>query len=202
MIADKCGNTANRIELKKHPKSFYMLFFLEFWERFGFYVMNTIIIYYYFVRHLGFSQSHAFNIFGAFTGFLWGFMVFGGILGDKYFGTKRTMILGAVILLSGYFCLAFSDLRTVYLALGLIAAGEGLFKANPASLLSKCYEENDPRLHSAYTYYYMAINIGGLIASFLAPVLAVYFSWRIAFIVSGAGMICALSNFLFLQESY
>ncbi len=201
MITNRSVNPVGEIVLKKHPKSFYMLFFLEFWERFGFYVMNTIIIYYYFVKHLGFTQVHAFNIFGAFTGFLWGFMVFGGILGDKYFGTKRTMIFGAIVLLSGYFCLAFADRNTVYLALGLIAAGEGLFKANPASMLSKCYEDNDPRLHTAYTYYYMAINIGALIASFLAPILAEYFSWRIAFIVSGLGMICALSNFLVYKKA-
>ncbi len=201
MIAKKNMYSSGEIVLKKHPKSFYMLFFLEFWERFGFYVMNTIIIYYYFVKHLGFTQVHAFNIFGAFTGFLWGFMVFGGILGDKYFGTKRTMIFGALVLLVGYFYLSVADRYTVYLALGLIAAGEGLFKANPASLLSKCYEDNDPRLHTAYTYYYMAINIGALIASFLAPVLAEYLSWRIAFIVSGVGMICALSNFIFYKKA-
>ena len=201
MIANKSSSPTGDIVLKKQPKSFYMLFMLEFWERFGFYVMNTIIVYYYFVKHLGFSQVEAINIFGAFCGFLWGFMVFGGYLGDKYFGTKRTLIFGAFVLFLGYFSLAFADRYTVFIALGLIAAGEGLFKANPASLLSKCYEENDPRLHTAYTYYYMAINVGALIASFLAPALAEYFSWRVAFIISAIGMLCALSNFVIYKKA-
>ncbi len=200
MVTNKCSSPTGEIVLKKQPKSFYMLFMLEFWERFGFYVMNTVIIYYYFVKHLGFSEVYAFNIFGAFSGFLWGFMVFGGYLGDKYFGTKRTLIFGAFVLLTGYFFLAFAD-NYAFISLSLIAAGEGLFKSNPASLLSKCYEENDPRLHTAYTYYYMAINIGALIASFLAPALAEYFSWRIAFIVSGLGMICSLSNFIIYKKA-
>ncbi|MCP4178162.1 MAG: MFS transporter [bacterium] len=201
MLAEKEDAGPGGIEVKKQPKSFYMIFFMEFWERFGFYVMNTVIIYFYFVKHLGFTEVHAFNIFGAFTGFLWGFMIFGGYIGDKFFGTKRTLIFGAVVLFCGYFFLAFSDLNTVYIALGLIAAGEGLFKANPASLLSKCYEDNDNRLHTAYTYYYMAINIGALIATFAAPALAVAFSWRIAFIFSALGMILALSNFIIYKKA-
>lgn len=201
MLAEKENTGSCDIEVKKQPKSFYMIFFMEFWERFGFYVMNTVIIYFYFVKHLGFSEIHAFNIFGAFTGFLWGFMVFGGYIGDKFFGTKRTLIFGAIVLFCGYLFLAFSDINTVYIALGLIAAGEGLFKANPASLLSKCYEKNDNRLHTAYTYYYMAINVGALIATFAAPALAVHYSWRLAFIFSAAGMILALSNFIIYKKA-
>ncbi len=186
---------------QKHPKAFYMIFFLEFWERFGYYVMNTVIIYFYFVKALNFTEAHAEELFGAFAALMWAFIIIGGYIGDKYLGTKRTIVLGAFMLLIGYFSLAFADVKLMYVSLALIAVGEGMFKANPSSLLSKSYEENDPRLHTAYTYYYMAINIGSLIATFLAPVVALHFGWNLAFVLSGLGMIIALLNFAFQRKT-
>ena len=180
---------------QKHPKAFYMIFFLEFWERFGYYVMNTVIVYFYFIKALNFSEAHAEELFGAFAALMWAFIIVGGYIGDKFLGTKRTIVLGAVMLLIGYFSLSFANISFMYVSLAMIAVGEGLFKANPSSLLSKSYQENDPRLHTAYTYYYMAINIGSLIATFLAPVVAEHYGWNIAFVLSGLGMIIALVNF-------
>ncbi|MCP4178477.1 MAG: MFS transporter [bacterium] len=194
-------NNLTDLANEKHPKAFYMIFFLEFWERFGYYVMNTVIVYFYFVKALNFSEEKAFNLFGAFAALMWAFIIIGGYIGDKYFGTKRTIVLGAFMLLIGYFTLSMADRHLMYVALAMIAVGEGFFKANPSSLLSKSYKENDPRLHTAYTYYYMAINIGSLIATFLAPVIAQRFGWNIAFILSGLGMIVAIVNFWFRKAT-
>ena len=193
----------NQLDLahQKHPKSFYMIFFLEFWERFGYYVMNTVIVYFYFVKALNFSEAHAEELFGAFAALMWAFIIIGGYVGDKLLGTKRTIVLGAIMLMAGYFTLAFANIKLMYLSLALIAVGEGLFKANPSSLLSKSYQENDPRLHTAYTYYYMAINIGSLIATFLAPAVAQHYGWNLAFVLSGLGMIIALLNFAFQRKT-
>jgi proton-dependent oligopeptide transporter, POT family len=188
-------NNSTDLANQKHPKAFYMIFFLEFWERFGYYVMNTVIVYFYFVKALNFSEEKAFDLFGAFAALMWAFIIIGGYIGDKYLGTKRTIVFGAIMLFVGFITLATADRHLMYIALALIAVGEGFFKANPSSLLSKSYEKNDPRLHTAYTYYYMAINIGALIATFLAPVIAEHFGWNIAFIISGLGMIVALVNF-------
>ncbi|MCF7791747.1 MAG: oligopeptide:H+ symporter [Victivallales bacterium] len=186
---------------QKHPKAFYMIFFLEFWERFGYYVMNTVIVYFYFVEVLNFTESHAFKLFGAFSALMWAFIIIGGYIGDKYFGTKRTIVLGSIVLFIGYITLSCADINLMYVSLALIAVGEGLFKANPSSLLSKSYYEKDPRLHTAYTYYYMAINIGSLIATFLAPVIAHHLGWNIAFLLSGLGMVIALANFGFQKKT-
>jgi len=188
-------NSSTDLAHQKHPKAFYMIFFLEFWERFGYYVMNTVIVYFYFVKALNFSEERAFDLFGAFAALMWAFIIIGGYIGDKYLGTKRTIVFGAIMLFIGYITLAMADIHLMYIALAMIAVGEGLFKANPSSLLSKSYQRNDPRLHVAYTYYYMAINIGALIASFLSPVIAEHLGWNVAFIISGAGMVLALANF-------
>ncbi len=194
------SKAVNECVYQKHPKAFYLIFLVEFWERFGYYVMNTIVVYFFLVQYLHFSETAAFNLFGAFSAFLWGFIIIGGYIGDKVFGTKRTIILGAVGLLIGYLLLSISDATTVYFALAVIVVSEGLFKANPSSLLTKAYQKNDPRLHSAFTYYYMAINIGSLIATFAAPAIAEKWGWNIAFYLSAIGMICALANFIFYRK--
>ncbi len=93
---------------------------------------------------------------------VYGLVAIGGWLGDKVLGTKRVIMLGAIVLAIGYALVAWSghDAAIVYMGMATIAVGNGLFKANPSSLLSTCYDKNDPRLDGAFTMYYMSINIG------------------------------------------
>jgi POT family proton-dependent oligopeptide transporter len=185
---------------KQQPRAFYMIFMLEIWERFGYYTVQGILAY-YFVKVLGFNDSQAFHTFGAFSALVYGLVAFGGYIGDKIFGTKRTIVLGIITLALGYLSLAFSNKETVFLALGLICVGNGLFKANPSSLLAKCYEDNDPRLHGAFTLYYMAINMGSIGALFLGPLFSEHFGWNYAFFLSFIGMILALTNYWYYRHT-
>lgn len=100
----------------------------------------------FFVKQLGFSQEQAFITFGAFAALVYGLISIGGYVGDHLLGTKRTLVLGAVVLALGYFMTGLSLLKPdlIFIALGTIAVGNGLFKANPASLLSKCYPPKMP----------------------------------------------------------
>ena len=99
-----------------------------------------------FVKQLGFSQEQAFVTFGAFAALVYGLISIGGYVGDHLLGTKRTLVLGAIVLAIGYFMTGMSLLKPdlIFIALGTIAVGNGLFKANPASLLSKCYPPKTP----------------------------------------------------------
>ncbi|WP_426710508.1 oligopeptide:H+ symporter [Cetobacterium sp. SF1] len=189
-----------RSSIFSQPKPFYLIFFIEFWERFGFYATQGILAK-YFVEFLGFSQEKAFGTFGAFSALVYGLVVAGGFLGDKILGTKRTIVLGTIVLSIGYFMMAFSTKSTIFLALGVICTGNGLFKANPSSLLSKCYEKNDPRIHGAFTLYYMAVNIGSFIALILSPTIAQIFGWNEAFLLSGIGLIIALVNYFLMRKT-
>ncbi|HJO95408.1 MAG TPA: oligopeptide:H+ symporter [Victivallales bacterium] len=184
----------------KQPKAFYMIFFLEFWERFGFNGFNGILAL-FFVKSLGFSETMSFATFGTFSALVFGLMPIGGYIGDKILGTKRTIVLGAFVLMSGYFFLAFTDANTVFYALAVICVGNGFFKANPSSLLSNFYAKEDSRLHSAFTMYYMAINIGSFIAILLLPPIAAHYGWHAAFFISGIGLIFALLNFLLMRKT-
>ena len=109
-----------------------MIFFVELWERFGYYGVQGILAV-FFVKQLGFSQEQAFITFGAFAALVYGLISIGGYVGDHLLGTKRTLVLGAIVLAAGYFMtgLSLHQPNLIFIALGTIAVGNGLFKANP-----------------------------------------------------------------------
>lgn len=147
----------------------------------------------FFVKQLDSRKSRLCH-FGAFAALVYGLISIGGYVGDHLLGTKRTIVLGALVLAIGYFMTGMSLLKPdlIFIATGTIAVGNGLFKANPASLLSKCYPPKDPRLDGAFTLFYMSINIGSLIALSLAPVIADKFGYSVTYNLCGAGLIIAL----------
>lgn len=185
----------------KQPKAFYLIFSIEFWERFGFYGLQAIIVV-YLVNQLNMSESAAITLFSTFTALVYGMMAIGGWLGDKVLGTKRVISLGLVVLAVGYALIAFSghDSAKVYAGLATIAVGSGLFKANPSALLSTCYDKDDPRLDGAYTMFYMAINMGAVFSQMLTPWLSHKYGWDIALLMSVIGLLITLANYVFCQR--
>lgn len=184
---------------REQPRAFHMIFMLELWERFGFYTVQGILTL-YFIRYLGYSDAASYYTFGAYSALVYGMVVIGGYLGDRVLGTKRTIVLGLVVLAAGYFSLALTDKEHVFLALGLICVGNGLFKANPSNLLSKCYEENDPRLHGGFTLYYMAINLGSMVALFVGPAVSSRYGYSYAYLISAIGLVLGLANYWFQHQ--
>lgn len=194
----ECGKIMIAL-FRDQPRAFYMIFMLEIWERFGFYTVQGVLVL-YFVRFAGLSYKDAYYTFGAFTGILYGLVALGGYLGDTVLGTKRTLVLGLIVLAAGYLALAVFDSVHCYYALGLICVGGGLFKANPSNLLSKAYCEQDPRLHSAFTLYYMAVNLGAIVALLIGPFLASHYGYAYASLVSFIGIVLALVHYGFQRR--
>lgn len=184
---------------REQPRAFHMIFMLELWERFGFYTVQGILTL-YFIRHLGYSDIESYYTFGAYSALVFGMVIIGGYLGDRVLGTKRTIVLGLIVLSLGYFSLAFTDKAHVYLALGLICVGNGLFKANPSNLLSKCYDDQDPRLHGGFTLYYMAINLGSMFALVLGPAISSRYGYSYAYLLSAIGLVIGLANYWFQRQ--
>ncbi len=184
---------------REQPRAFHMIFMLELWERFGFYTVQGILTL-YFIRHLGYTDTEAYYTFGAFSALVYGMVVIGGYLGDRVLGTKRTIVLGLIVLVAGYFSLAITSKQHVFLALGLICVGNGLFKANPSNLLSKCYRENDPRLHGGFTLYYMAINLGSMVALIAGPAISSRYGYSYAYLISAIGLVLGLANYGFQHQ--
>lgn len=184
----------------KQPKSFYLIFSIELWERFGFYGLQGIMAV-YLVKQLGMSEAESITLFSSFSALVYGLVAIGGWLGDKVLGTKRVILLGAIVLAIGYGLVSWSghDAAIVYLGMATIAVGNGLFKANPAALLSMCYDKNDPRLDGAFTMYYMSINIGSFFSMLATPWLAAQYGWSTAFALSFVGLVVTVVNFIFMR---
>ncbi|EKT58608.1 putative tripeptide transporter permease [Providencia sneebia DSM 19967] len=148
------------------------------------------------------SETESITLFSAFAALVYGFVAIGGWLGDKILGTKRVIVLGTLVLIAGYALVAYSDhdVSLVYVGLATIAVGNGLFKANPSSLLSTCYDKDDPRLDGAFTMYYMAVNIGSFFSMLATPWLAKHYGWDIAFSLSVVGLVITLINFFMCKR--
>ncbi len=185
----------------KQPKAFYLIFSIELWERFGYYGLQGIMAV-YLVKMLGMSEADSITLFSSFSALVYGFVAIGGWLGDKVLGAKRVIVLGALTLAVGYSMIAYSghEIFWVYLGMATIAVGNGLFKANPSSLLSTCYSKDDPRLDGAFTMYYMSINIGSFFSMLATPWLAAKYGWSVAFSLSVVGMLITLVNFWFCRK--
>src|ERR1700756_4230847 len=138
---------------------FVSLFLIEMWERFGYYGMTQILVL-FMIQQLAYTDVNANLTFAAFVGIAYAIPAVGGFIGDRVLGSKRTAIMGAVILVVGYGMLAIPDQHLLFVALAVCAIGGGLFKSNPANLISKLYEGEPAKLDSAFTMYYMAVNLG------------------------------------------
>ncbi|MDP3559967.1 MAG: oligopeptide:H+ symporter, partial [Legionellaceae bacterium] len=204
------GATMVNIESSKHRhlpnlpkwhKAFWVVWMVEFWERFGYYGVSAILPL-YFVQYLGYSESQSFYVFGSFTAFVYGFVWIGGWLGDNYLGPVRTLILGAVILTGAYMVLAFANREMIFYALSGIVVGNTLFKANSGSLISNLYAEGDPALVGAMTFYYVAVNLGALCSMALTPMVMEKYGWGRAFCLSVVGLSLGLSYFIFKRRLF
>lgn len=191
-------------------RSFSTVFLIEMWERFGFYGMQALIVYYMVLR-LGFSDHHANLVWGACAALIYAAPAAGGWIGDKILGTRHTMTIGAITLALGYALMAIPTVHTtfLYLALGVVVVGNGMFKSNAGNMVRKIYEGDDSQIDSAFTIYYMAVNIGSMISIFLSPLIKNYVNahwghglgWHAAFGASCVGLLIGLTNYLAMRHT-
>ena len=181
-------------------KGFTTLFLIELWERFGYYGMTAVVVL-FMVQSLGYTDDRANLTFGAFAALAYTVPAVGGWIGDKLLGSRRTMVLGALILILGYVGLAIPDHPgLLFPALGLVAVGGGIFKANPANMISKLYEGDPAKIDSAFTMYYMAVNIGATASQLATPLIAIKFGWHAAFAVCAAGLVVGILNYFAMSR--
>lgn len=185
---------------RRRTLGFACLFLIEMWERFGFYGMQILIVV-FLVEFLHFDDTRALLTWGAFAMMIYTTPIFGGWLGDKFYGTRRITMLGAIVLAIGYLLLAIpGELWLIFFSFGVIAVGNGLFKANPNNLLSQLYEDDPAKLDGAFTIYYMSINMGALASQILTPIVRLYYGWHLAFGISFIGLMLGIINFFFMKK--
>lgn len=184
---------------KYFPPAFKLIFFIELWERFGFYSIQAIFVL-FMIQDLCMPDATAENLFSAFIGLAYAFMFIGGWIGDKIIGTQRTLLVGAITLLCGYIILFIGTNETITMALSIIITGNTLFKANPSTLVAKIFPYEHPMAESAFTLYYMSINLGSFISMLIVPYLYTTFGFHMAFGSSIIGLTLALLGFIIKRK--
>lgn len=183
----------------RHPKGLYVLFFTEMWERFGFYTMAALFAL-YLNEVLKLTEGESAIVNGVYLAAVYFTPFFGGLLADRKIGYSRAVLIGAALLGSGYFCFAHPSKLAFYVSLGLLFIGNGLFKPNISTLVGNLYPQGDPRRDSAFSTFYMGINIGALVSPWVAGLMRRNFGWSWAFASAGFGMVASMIIFAILRK--
>lgn len=191
--------------MAKHPKGLYLLFATEMWERFSYYGMRALLVLYLTESllngGLGFSDENASLLYGVFTGLVYFTPLIGGWLADNYIGQRRAIAIGAITMMMGQFCLFYeTSLTFLYLGLSLLIIGNGFFKPNISVIVGNLYEQGDARKDSAYTIFYMGINIGAFFAPLLTGYFAVHYGYRYGFLIAALGMLIGFMIYKLLGD--
>jgi proton-dependent oligopeptide transporter, POT family len=186
-----------------HPKGLFVLFFAEMWERFSYYGMRALLIF-YLTQHWLYSDGEASVIYGAYTALVYITPVIGGYLADRWLGQRKAVLYGAVLLTFGHFLMGFegnggqdaASLNIFWLALAFIIVGSGFLKANISVIVGQLYPRTDVRRDGAYTIFYMGINLGAALGSILCGYLGQTYGWAYGFGAAGFGMLLGLVVFV------
>ena len=183
------------------PKGVLSLASVEMWERLSFYTMQAILVLYAATNltkgGLGWTEKEALFITGLYGAAVYATPALGGILADKYLGSKKAVAIGGILMCIGHFTLAIHSQIAFFISLILLCSGCGLLKPCISAMVGECFEEKDERRESGFALFYMAINIGGFIGPFLAGSISDNYGFHYAFATAGFGLLIGLFNFYF-----
>lgn len=187
-----------------HPKGLYFLFFTEMWERFSYYGMRAIFIL-FMTKVLMMNDASASEIYGSYTGLVYLTPLLGGYLCDKFLGNRRSIVIGGLLMALGQFFMFLSasvgtdgGVSIMWIGLTSIIIGNGFFKPNISTMVGQLYPAGDRRIDSAFTIFYMGINLG----AFFSPLVCGSMDFKWGFLAACIGMLLGLVAFIFGQKKY
>ncbi len=176
-----------------HPRGLTILFMTETWEKFSFFGMRALQVY-YMTKALHLSQVEASLIFGLYGGGVYFTPIFGGIISDRWLGRRNSVVIGGLLMAIGHFMMTQPAL--FYGAMVMIALGNGLYLPSLPSQVQSLYAEDDPRRSGAFNVYYAGVNLGGLLAPLICGTLGELYGWDYGFGAAGVGMCLGLLIYL------
>ena len=180
----------------KHPKGLYFLFFTEMWERFSFYGITGILVL-YLSKSLNVPESDAGLVSGAYMAFTFLAPILGGWVADKLIGYVWAVTLGGILILLGNVVMALPfGLDMLYFGLAIVAVGTGFLKSTVSVMLGQLYAKQDVKRDSAYTLFYMGINLVSILAGLIIAYVAEMINWHYGFALAAIGMFIGLIIFL------
>lgn len=182
---------------KGHPRGLYVLFATEMWERFSYYGMRAILVY-YMTKSLMFEQDKSSQIYGLYSGFCYLTPFFGGLIADRWLGQRKSVFIGGILMAIAQFTLMHENL--FFLGLVLLILGNGFFKPNISTQVGGLYEQGDHRRDRAFSIFYVGINLGALLGSIICGSLGEGVAWKWGFCAAGVGMVLGLIWYWFGQR--
>ncbi|MBW8844941.1 MAG: peptide MFS transporter [Burkholderiales bacterium] len=172
-----------------HPRGLVFLFLTEMWEKFSFYGMRALQVY-YMTKQLGFPQGKASLIYGGYAAAVYLTPIAGAVIADRWLGRRRAVLIGGATMALGHFLMAWEP--AFFVAMAVIAVGNGLFLPSLPSQVGLLYKADDPRRESAFSVYYLGVNLGAFLAPLVCGTLGEVYGWHYGFGAAGVGMCLGL----------
>ena len=206
-MSDSKKNNIFESTVLGHPAGLFVLFFTEMWERFSYYGMRAILVL-FLMSSIGiggwdWSSKQALALYGTYTAMVYLTPILGGYLADNFIGYRKAVVLGAIIMTMGHASMAMEfNHMFLYLGIGLLIIGNGLFKPNMTSIISHMYKDTPEKKDGAYTIFYMGVNAGAFLGILLCGYLGEKVSWSYGFGMAGVFMFMGMLQFYFAQNIF
>ena len=179
-----------------HPVGLYTLFFAEMWERFSFYGMRALLLFYMLKGFLHYSDQSAYAVYGSYTALVYMTPFFGGMLADRLLGARRAVVIGGLLMAGGHLVMTIENATAFYLALALLIAGNGFFKPNISAIVGSLYPEESSLRDGGFTLFYMGVNLGAALSPLLCGYIGETYGWHYGFGLATIGMLSGLATFV------
>lgn len=188
-----------------HPKGLFTLFFTEFWERFSYYGMRAILVYYMYYEvskgGLGIDENLALSIMSIYGSLVYMSGIIGGWLADRIFGTSKAVFYGGILIMLGHIVLAVPGSFTMFIiSMVLIVFGTGMLKPNVSTNVGEMYSETDERRDAGFTIFYMGINMGAFLAPLIVGTVSDKYNFHFGFAIAAIGMFLGLLMFVLTKK--
>ncbi|MFT5646427.1 MAG: POT family proton-dependent oligopeptide transporter, partial [Aureispira sp.] len=191
-----------------HPAGLFVLFFTEMWERFSFYGMRALLVLFLTTSLTGdnpgwaWSKEQAFSLLGTYALMVYLTPIVGGYLADKHLGYRKAVVIGALLMTLGHASMAFETPMFLYIGIAFLIIGNGFFKPNMTSIISKMYEGKEDKKDGAYTIFYMGVNAGAFLGILLCGYVGEKIGWSWGFGLAGIFMFLGMLQFHYAQPLF
>lgn len=179
-----------------HPSGLFTLFFAEMWERFSYYGMRALLILYMIKGFLGYGDTEAYAIYGAYTALVYMTPFFGGMIADRLIGQRKAVVLGGALMAAGHLFMRFENETIFFGALALLILGNGFFKPNISTIVGSLYPKGSAKRDSGFTLFYIGINLGAAMSPLLCSYIGETYGWHQGFGLATFGMLIGLAVFV------
>ncbi len=186
----------NQSNVFGHPSGLYTLFFAEMWERFSYYGMRALLIFYMLKGFLGYGDTQAYTVYGAYTALVYMTPFIGGLLADKFLGKRLAVVIGGLLMASGHLLMTWESEWPFFFALALLIVGNGFFKPNISTTVGSLYKEGSRKRDDGFNIFYTGINLGAAISPLLCGYVGETFGWHYGFGLATIGMLVGLAVFV------